>query len=91
MKPVKFRSKAIQNINVQITYFEENAPHVVEPFRQDMRSTISLIQTFPYIGHKGDVKDTLEIVSGKFKFIIVYAVQDKYLDIVRVFFRGQNR
>ena len=63
----------------------------MEPFRQDMRSTISLIQTFPFIGHKGDVIDTLEIVSGKFKFIIVCVVQDKYLDIVRVFFRGQNR
>ena len=66
MKPVKFRSRAIQNINGQITYFEEHAPHVVEPFRQDMRSTISLIQTFPLIGHKGDVENTLEIVSVKF-------------------------
>ncbi len=91
MKPVKFRSKAIQSINVQITYFEENAPHVVKPFRKDMRSTISLIQTFPLIGHKGDVVNTLEIVSVKFRYIIVYVVEDKYLDIVRVFFRGQNR
>ena len=91
MKPVKFRARAIKNINIQIAYFEENAPHVVEPFRQDMRSTISLIQTFPFIGHKGDVENTLEIVSVKFRFIIVYTVEENYLDIIRVFFRGQNR
>ncbi|PHS38798.1 MAG: hypothetical protein COA91_07125 [Robiginitomaculum sp.] len=91
MKPVRFRSRAIQNINGQITYFEANAPHVVEPFRKEMRATISLIQTFPYIGHKGDVELTFEIVSVKFRFIIVYAVKEEYLDIIRVFFRGQNR
>jgi len=91
MKPVKFRVRAIQNINHQLSYFRENAPHVEESFRKDMRSTISLIQSFPFLGHKGDVDGTREIISVKFRYIIIYRVKEPYLDIIRIFFRGQNR
>ncbi len=91
MKAIRFRARAIQNINTQIAYFDENAPHNIELFRADMRTTISLLQTFPHIGHKGEVDGTLEIISIKFRYIIVYVVRDDFIEILRVFFKGQNR
>ncbi|HHI88483.1 MAG TPA: type II toxin-antitoxin system RelE/ParE family toxin [Hellea balneolensis] len=91
MRTVRFRARAIQNINRQIAYFDENAPHIIEPFRADMRTTISLVQTFPHIGHKGEVDGTREIISIKFRYIIVYVVREDFIEVLRVFFKGQNR
>ena len=91
MRPVTFRARAIAKINRQTSYFETEAPHVIEPFKSDLRETIALIRSFPHAGYDGEVKGTREILSVKFKYIIVYIVHKDTLEVLRIYFRGQER
>jgi len=91
VRAVTFRARAIVNINHQTKYFEENAQHVIGPFKSDLRETLSLIQSFPHAGYVGEVEGTREIISVKFRYIIVYIVHENTLEVLRVFFRGQER
>ena len=91
MKPVRFRARALENINAQIEYLLDHALHSVAPFKEDIRKTISLIREFPDAGRPGEVPGTREIISTKFRVIAVYVVHEEWLEVLRVYFRGQER
>ena len=91
MKPIRFRARAIENINAQTAYLLDHAAHIVSPLKEDIRKTLSLIREFPEAGHAGDVHGTREIISIKFRYIVVYVVHKEWLEVLRFYFRGQER
>jgi plasmid stabilization system protein ParE len=91
VKPIRFRARAIENINTQTRYLLNHAPHVVTPLKEDIRKTLSLIREFPDAGHSGEVPGTREIISLKFRYIAVYVVHKEWLEVLRFYFRGQRK
>ena len=91
MKPVRFRARALENINAQTEYLLDHAPHVIAPLKADIRKTMSLIRDFPDAGHPGEVPGTREIISTRHGYIAVYVVHEEWLEVLRFYFRGQAR
>jgi len=91
VKPIRFRARAIENINAQTAYLLDHAPYIVSPLKEDIRKILSLIREFPDAGRSGEVAGTREIISLKFRYIAVYVVHERWLEVLRFYFRGQEK
>ena len=86
-----YRQKALDQIERQLLYYAEHAPHVQQIFRDDIDTVTKPLKRFPDMGRLGDVQGTREILSQKFKYFIVYRHKDSQIEVLRFYFRGQSR
>lgn len=84
MLTVKYTKLAIQDLNNAYEYICAENPLVVQSFITKIETTLSHIQTQPYIGHIGRVKNTYEFLVLGTPFIIVYMIYDEYLVVVSI-------
>ena len=84
MLKVKYTPIAIQDLNAGYDYiYHENhiaAKQVIERIEQ----TIVYLQDQPFMGRKGRVMDTYEVVVPNTPFIIVYQVTSELLIVVSI-------
>jgi plasmid stabilization system protein ParE len=56
-----------------------------------IQECVDLLETFPYLGHEGDIPGTREITVVGVKSVVVYRVDDDSILILRIFHGGQQR
>ncbi|MGA7324336.1 MAG: type II toxin-antitoxin system RelE/ParE family toxin [Rhodomicrobium sp.] len=76
--------------HVRETISSEN-PVAAERVRQSISRAIELLKFFPYLGRAGSVKGTREKAVKSLPYIIVYAVNDDELVVLRIYHGAQDR
>ena len=84
MLTVKYTKLAIQDLNNAYEYICTENPLAAQSVITKIETTLLHIQTHPYIGHIGRVKNTYEFLILGTPFIVVYMVDDKYLIVVSI-------
>ena len=84
MLTVKYTKLALQDLNKAYEYICSENPLSASEIIEKIEITISHLQTQPYIGYAGRVKNTYEFFVFGTPFIIVYMVNEDYLIIVSV-------
>lgn len=66
-------------------------PTAAEKVQQSIARAVELLRFFPNLGRPGTLKGTREKTVKSLPYVIVYAVGDKDLTILRIFHGAQNR
>ena len=76
--------------HIRDTIISEN-PAAAEKVQRAIAKAIELLQSFPYLGRPGALKETREKVVKSLPYIVVYRVREEELIILRIFHGAQNR
>jgi toxin ParE1/3/4 len=66
-------------------------PTAADRVQQSIARAIELLNIFPYMGRSGAVPGTREKTVTGFPYVIVYAVDDPELVILRIYHGAQDR
>ncbi|MDR2902496.1 MAG: type II toxin-antitoxin system RelE/ParE family toxin [Lactobacillales bacterium] len=84
MLQVKFTRLALKDLEDGHAYIYAENPPAAQQVITRIETALQKLQEYPYIGHKGRVDGTYELVVQDTPYIIVYAVDPERLKIVSI-------
>ncbi len=90
---IKWRRKALQNLNNEAEYIAKNDPQAAQLIVQHIFQTISLLKENPSLSHPGRLPGTRELVIPKTRYVIPYRVRPRLqqIEILRVFHASRKQ
>lgn len=73
---------ALADLESARNYLSEVSPEFVHKIVTQLRSTLKVLASHPYIGRPGRVKDTRELPLQKTPFILVYRIKQNQIQIL---------
>ena len=84
MLKVKYTRIAIQDLNAGYDYIYHEKRLAAKQVIERIEQTINYLKEQPFMGRKGRVEETYEVVAPNTSFIIVYQVSSEWLFIVSI-------
>ena len=88
---VRWTERAADELSDAYTYIAADNIEAADRLIDRIHAAISLIQTHPQIGKKGEVPGTREFVVTGTSFILIYQVDPQLLWILAVFHGARHR
>ncbi|MBV9387096.1 MAG: type II toxin-antitoxin system RelE/ParE family toxin [Chroococcidiopsidaceae cyanobacterium CP_BM_ER_R8_30] len=82
--PVKWLRKALRNLEQIQQYVTADDPEAAIQVVLRIQGAVQQLETFPMMGKAGRVDGTRELVIPNTSFIVIYRVQGKTVQILRI-------
>ena len=82
--PVKWLRKALRNLEQVQQYIAVDDPETAIQVVLRIQTAVQQLETFPMMGKTGRVDGTRELVIPNTSFIVIYRVQGKAVQILRI-------
>ncbi len=82
---IKWLKKALQNLQAEAEYIEQENPAAAQGLVQAVREATNSLANFPSQGRPGRVPGTRELVIEGYLYVVPYRVKDNEVHILRVF------
>lgn len=82
---VRFQDTAEQDLDAIKEYLAPLSPQGLERILTAIFTVADQLETFPFLGHDGDINGTRELTVPRTPFRLVYTLDDPhFVDIIRV-------
>jgi toxin ParE1/3/4 len=82
---VRFQDTAEQDLDAIKEYLATRSPQGLERILTAIFTVADQLETFPFLGHDGDINGTRELTVPRTPFRLVYTLDDPhFVDIIRV-------
>ena len=88
---LRYRHSAIRHLTSIYTHISADNPRAAREVIRRIRRAAKRLETFPYSGRKGEVEGTLELVVRGLPYIVIYSVEEDFVNFLAVFHGRQSR
>ncbi len=82
---IRWLNKALINLNHEAQYIATDSPIAAKIMVQKIRATVELLANNPSLGRPGRIVGTRELIIDNSPYIIPYRVNNRNVEILRVF------
>jgi len=82
---IRWLNKALINLNNEAQYIATDSPIAAKIMVQKIRATVELLANNPSLGRPGRIVGTRELIIDNSPYIIPYRVNNRNVEILRVF------
>ncbi len=88
---IRFSDDARHDLNNIKEYLQPRSPQGCERVLSSIFTIIDQLQSFPLLGHAGEVDGTFEILAARYGYVVVYTLPDQFnIEIERILSTSQE-
>ena len=88
---IRWTPAASEDLQRISDYLEQHHPHYREATMRKLYQTIRSLKHTPYLGRRGRVEGTRELLFPPMLYIAVYCVRDQTVEVWRIYHTARNR
>jgi toxin ParE1/3/4 len=87
---LRWTTPAADDLYRIVRHIQKDSPTAAAEIAKRVYAGCGQLRDFPRLGRKGRVEGTRELVFPGLPYIVVYRVQDEFVEIVRVYHGAQD-
>ena len=87
---IKWLRKSINNLEKIAQYIQQDNPSASLQIVAKIQTSVNQLSEFPFMGRKGRIEGTRELIISNSPYIVIYRVQSNRVEILRILHSSQK-
>ena len=87
---VRWTTPAAEDLYRIVQHIKQENPAAAAKVAKTLYEGCSNLREFPYLGRRGRISETRELVFPGFPYIVVYRLRDQVAEIIRIYHGAQD-
>ncbi len=88
---LRYRAQALADLGRIHEFISRSSPRTADDIITRLHNGIGRLKVFPQSGRPGSVSGTRELILARLPYIVVYRLEEDFVDIIAVFHAAQDR
>jgi toxin ParE1/3/4 len=88
---VRWTIPAADDLYNIVRHIQQDNPNAAADVAKTIYNGCASLAEFPFVGRKGRIPDSRELVFSHLPYIVVYRIQDPIVELLRIYHGAQDR